>query len=485
MSVQSTTHAFHFQTPSALPIHAAFDGGHISSDAGALLLAQVERHTGVLARLADCFTDYRDPDAIEHTVAHLVAQRVYAVALGYEDLNDHDRLRFDPLLAALVGKNDPLGHDRLRSADQGKALAGKSTLNRLELTPADAGPDARYKKIVADGSAIERLFLDVFLEAHARPPQEIVLDLDATDDPLHGMQEGRFFHGYYDCYCYLPLYIFCGEHLLAAKLRTADHGAAYGALDELRRVIEYIRQVWPSVRILVRGDSDFGTEEIMAWCEGQQRVDYVFGLEVNSRLLGYIGREMMWAHIGWLQTGVACRQWADFSYQTRKSWSRARRVVAKAEHLPGGPNPRFVVTSLSAARQEAAVLYEQTYCGRGDAENRLKEQKLDLASGRTSTAALRSNQLRLWWSAVAYVLVSGLRRLGLAGTSLARAQCGSLRQRLLKIGAWVQVSAERVRVSLSEAFALPGVFARAYAALSRLASWSGLGGCVATAAASP
>jgi DDE family transposase len=483
MSVHSTTPAFHFQTPSALPIHAAFDGGHISSDAGALLLAQVDRHTGLLARLAACFTDYRAPDAIEHTLAHLVAQRVYAVALGYEDLNDHDRLRFDPLLATLVGKDDPQGLDRLRPSDRGKPLAGKSTLNRLELTPPDAGPQARYKKIVADPAAIEQLFLDLFLEAHPTPPEEIVLDLDATDDPLHGMQEGRFFHGYYDCYCYLPLYLFCGEHLLAAKLRTAEHGAASGALDELRRVVEYIRRVWPEVRILVRGDSDFATEEIMAWCEGNG-VDYVFGLGGNSRLLELIGREMMWAHVGWLRTGVASRQWADFDYQTRTSWSRARRVVAKAEHLPGGPNPRFVVTSLSAAWQGARELYEQTYCGRGEAENRLKEQKLDLASGRTSTRALRSNQLRLWWSAAAYVLVSGLRRLGLAGTALARGQCGSLRQRLLKIGAWVQVSAERVRVSLSEAFALREVFARAYAALSRLGAWPGLGGG-AVAAATP
>src|SRR6266851_2886710 len=330
MTVQSTANDFHFQTPCPLPIHATFDGGPITSDGGALLLAEVERHTGLLAQLADCFTDYRDPEAIEHTTRQLLAQRVYGIALGYEDLNDHDTLRFDPLLAALVGKDDPLGQSRVRRRDRGKPLAGKSTLNRLELTPADADRCARYKKIVARPEAIERLFVDAFLQAHATPPQEIVLDLDATDDPLHGEQEGRFFHGYYDCYCYLPLYIFCGDHLLCAKLRTAEHGAAYGALDELRRVVEQIRQRWPAVRILVRGDSDFGTEEIMAWCESHG-ADYVFGLEVNSRLVEIIGRQLMGAHITYLMTGVACREWAAFDYRTRYSWSRSRRVVAKAE----------------------------------------------------------------------------------------------------------------------------------------------------------
>jgi Transposase DDE domain group 1 len=473
MPVQSTAAAFHFQTPSALSIEAAFDGGHISSDGGSLLLAEVERHTGVLARLAACFRDHRDPDLIEHTVPQLIAQRVYGIALGYEDLNDHDRLRFDPLLAALVGKDDPLGQSRARPEDRGKPLAGKSTLNRLELTPADAGPNARYQKVVHKPEAIEQLFVEVFLDAHATPPEEIILDLDATDDPLHGEQEGRFFHGYYDCYCYLPLYIFCGDHLLCAKLRTAEHGAAFGALEVLQRVVTQIRRVWPAVRILVRGDSDFGTEDIMAWCEGSQQVDYVFGLQSNSRLLETIGREMMWAHIGWLQTGVAWREWADFDYQTRKSWTRPRRVVAKAEYLPGGANPRFVVTSLAASTHPPQTLYEGSYCERGDTENRIKEQKLDLASGRTSTSKLRANQLRLWFSATAYVLVSGLRRLGLAGTPLARAQCGSLRQRLLKIGAWVRVTAQRVRVALTEAFPLRALFARACAALGRLPSWAG------------
>jgi hypothetical protein len=470
MTVQSTPNDFHFQTPSALPLQAAFDGGHITSDGGALLLAEVERHTGVLAQLARCFTDYRDPDALEHTLPQLVAQRVYGIALGYEDLLDHDRLRFDPLLATLVGKDDPLGQQRVLPRDRGKPLAGKSTLNRLELTPPDADASARYQKIVALPEAIERLFLDVFLQSQATPPERLVIDLDATDDPLHGQQEGRFFHGYYDCYCYLPLYLFCGDHLLAAKLRTAEHGATYGALAELQRVIAYLRQRWPHVRILVRGDADFATEEIMAWCESN-RVDYLFGLHPNSRLLEIVRRPMMFAVMGYLSTGVACREWADFEYQTRESWSRPRRVVAKAEYLPGGPNPRFVVTALAQEERAAREVYEQDYCQRGDMENRIKEQKLDLASGRTSTSQLRSNQLRLWFSAVAYLLVSGLRRLGLEGTALARAQCGTLRCRLLKIGGWVRVQAQRVLVSLSEACPVQAVFAQAYAALRRLPSW--------------
>jgi hypothetical protein len=482
MPDQSTTPHFHFQTNSALPIDAAFDGGLLSSEGGALLLAEVERHTGILARLAACFTDHRDPDALEHTVPQLLAQRVYGIALGYEDLNDHDTLRGDPLRAALVGKDDPLGHDRLWPSDRGKPLAGKSTLNRLELTPPDADAQARYKKIVAHPPALEQVFVDVFVHAHPVPPAELILDLDATDDPLHGQQEGRFFHGHYDCYCYLPLYLFCGAHLLAAKLQTADHGAAHGALAELQRVVGQLRQAWPHVRILVRGDSDFATEAIMAWCE-EQDIDYVFGLEPNSRLREASAAALMQAHIAYLLTGVASRAWADFSYQTRSSWSRARRVVAKAEYLPRGPNPRFVVTSLGSVRG-AAEVYEAAYCGRGSAENRIKEQKLDLASGRTSTSRLRSNQLRLWFSAAAYLLVSGLRRLALQQTPLAQAQCGTLQQRLLKIGGWVRVRARRVLVSLSEAFPLRTVFARAWAALRRLPSWPG-SGCGAAPVAGP
>jgi hypothetical protein len=470
MTTQSSTPAFAFQSPSGRDVVASFDGGLLTSEGGALLLLEVERAQGVLAQLAACFTDHRDPDLIEHTALQLLAQRVYGIALGYEDLNDHDDLRNDPLLATLVGKEDVLGTDRLRGRDRGKPLAGKSTLNRLELTPPGATACDRYKKISADPQAIERLFVDVFLRAHASPPESITLDLEATDDPVHGGQEGRFFHGYYREYCYLPLYIFCGEHLLCAKLRTAEHGAFDGCLQELQRVVGQIRQVWPHVRILVRGDADFCREELMAWCEGQEGIDYVLGLAQNSRLVEAISHEMELAHIRYLACGVPCRVFADFPYRTLRSWSRPRRVVGKAEFLKGGPNPRFVVTSRGAEARPARAAYEEDYCSRGDTENRIKEQKRDLAAGRTSCTRLLPNQLRLWLASSAYLLLCGLRRLGLCGTEMAPAQCGTIRAKLLKVGAWVRVQARRVCVSLSSACPYQEVFARAYARLRRVAT---------------
>jgi len=467
MRTECTCPGLVFQPLGQRAVVGRFDGGTISSDGGCLLLGEAERLTGTLRQLAACFTDHRDPDAIEHTAGQLVAQRVYALALGYEDLNDHDDLRRDPLLATLVGKVDPTGADRLRPRDRGKALAGKSTLNRLELTPPDATAASRYQKIVAHPEAIERLFVELFLRAHRQVPTQIVLDLDATDDPLHGHQEGRFFHGYYKEFCYLPLYIFCGEHLLAAKLRTADNDASYGTVAELERIIPHIRAAWPQVRILLRADSGFCREEIMAWCEAHG-VDYLFGLAKNSRLVEALGPALADAHARYLQTGVAARVFADFAYQTRESWGRARRVVGKAEYLPKGPNPRFVVTSLSAAEREARALYEEDYCARGDMENRIKEQQLMLFADRTSTAWLRSNQLRLWFSSAAYVLVQALRRLGLAGTRLAQAQCGSIRLWLFKVGALVRVTVRKVWVSLSSACPHRDVFTQVYENLRRV-----------------
>jgi hypothetical protein len=467
MSSQSTTPTFLFQPQPQCSVSVRFDGGTISSDGGCLLLAEVEQRLHVLQRLADCFRDHRDPELIEHSVLELVRQRVYGLALGYEDLNDHDCLRLDPLLATLVGKSDPTGQSRLRRQDQGKALAGKSTLNRLELTPPDASAAHRYKKIVARPEQIDRLLLDIFVEAQATPPEEIVLDCDATDDPLHGHQEGRFFHGYYREYCYLPLYIFCGEHLLCARLRTAEHGEAAGALAELVRVITFLRNVWPQVRIVVRGDSAFAREEIMAWCEANA-VDYLFGLAKNSRLVEMIGEELAMAHARHLSTAVAARVYAELRYRTLDSWSRERRVVGKAEWLEKGANPRFVVTSLAMAARPAAALYEEDYCARGEMENRLKEQKHGVASDRTSTGQLRANQLRLYWASLAYVLLSGLRRLGLGGTALARAQCWTLRSCLLKIGALVKVGAQRLQVALSSAWPWQEVFAQAYAQLQQV-----------------
>ena len=330
MSTECNSPDLVFQPLGPRAVVGRFDGGTISSDGGCLLLGEAERLTGTLRQLAACFTDHRDPQAIEHTVAQLVAQRVYGLALGYEDLNDHDTLRLDPLLATLVGKADPTGADRLRPQDRGKALAGKSTLNRLELTPPEATADSRYQKIVAHPQAIEGLFIDLFLQAHRQPPAQLVLDLDATDDPLHGHQEGRFFHGYYKEFCYLPLYVFCGEHLLAAKLRTADNDASYGTVAELERIIPQFRAAWPGVRILLRADSGFCREEIMAWCEAHA-VDYLFGLAKNSRLVEALEPALADAQVRYLHTGVAARVFTDFVYQTRDSWSRARRVIGRAE----------------------------------------------------------------------------------------------------------------------------------------------------------
>jgi hypothetical protein len=429
-----------------------------------LLLAEVEKRCGILRQLNDCFTDHRDPDAIEHTTAQLLAQRVYGIALGYEDLNDHDDLRQDPLLAALIGKNDPTGNDRLRAQDRGKPLAGKSTLNRLELTPPDANASSRYHKIVADPTAIERLFVEVFLQAHPTPPERLVLDLDATDDPIHGKQEGRFFHGYYGHYCYLPLYIFCGEHLLVAKLRQANQDGSAGCLDELTRLVGRLREVWPEVAILVRGDSGFCRDGLMAWCEAN-RVDYLLGLARNSRLEELLAPQLTQARQEFERTQQPARVFAELRYQTLDSWSRERRVVGKAEYLAGKANPRFVVTSLTIEQRAMQALYEQDYCARGDMENRIKEQQLMLFADRTSTHQMRSNQLRLWFSSVAYLLLCALRRLGLGQTELAQAQSGTIRVKLLKIAALVVVSVRRVMVRLASACPYQAVFAQAVANL--------------------
>jgi hypothetical protein len=445
---------------------ADFDGGDISSDGGSLLLRQTEQLTGILRQFAACFTDHRDPDLIEHTVQELVAQRVYALALGYEDLNDHDDLRRDPLLATIVGKLDPTGQTRQRRRDRGKALAGKSTLNRLELTPAGADEDSRYKKITCNTHAVDQLLVTLFLQAHRQPPERIVLDLDATDDPIHGHQLGRFFHGYYKTYCYLPLYIFCGDHLLCARLRPSDIDASAGALKQLKRIVAQIRAAWPQVKIVVRADSGFCREEILRWCEDHD-VDYVIGLAKNTRLVAAIADELQQANQDYDRTKQVARVFKDLRYQTRESWSRERRVVAKAEHLDKGANPRFVVTSLSEERRPARPLYEEDYCGRGEMENRIKEQQLHLFADRTSAATMRANQIRLFFSSIAYVLLEALRRLGLAGTELAEAQCQTIRLKLLKIGALVRVTVRKVWVKLSSSSPYAGVFRRGHANRSR------------------
>jgi hypothetical protein len=444
-------------------VRGQFDGGTITSDGGGLLLREVEKRTGIIAQFAACFRDHRDAERIEHTVKELVAQRVYGLALGYEDLNDHDQLRDDPLLAILAEKPDPTGESRVRERDQGKALAGKSTLNRLELTKAKVQDDERYKKIVIDTEAMDRMLVEVFLQAHAAPPSEIVLDLDATDDPVHGNQEGRFFHGYYGHYCYLPLYIFCGDFLLGARLRPSNIDAWAGSREELERIVAQIRPAWPEVKITLRGDSGFCREELMAWCEAHG-VDYVLGLAKNERLKAEIVAELEQAATEYTATGRAARVFKEFTYQTRESWSRARRVVAKAEHLEKGSNPRFVVTSFTAQAWVARRLYEELYCARGEMENRIKEQ-LSLFADRTSTAFLRSNQTRLYFSSVAYLLMEALRRLGLKQTALAKAQCGTIRLKLLKIGALIRITVRKVWVSLAGGYPYPELFAQVYTQL--------------------
>jgi hypothetical protein len=458
---------FDFQRLASRAVVAEFTGGTITSDAGALLLGELEVRLGLIRRFASCFTDHRDPDRIEHSVFDLLSQRLFALCLGYEDLNDHDLLRRDPLLATIVGKADPSGQGRRRAADRGSALAGKSTLNRLELRSDDPQLDAQYKKISCSTESVDRFFVDQFLRSHAHAPERITLDLDATDDPLHGEQEGRFFHGYYGHYCYLPLYIFCGRHLLCARLRRSNIDASAGSVVELERIVAQIRERWPAVEIWVRADSGFAREELMRWCE-TNRVEYVLGLARNSRLEAELALSMQQARVRHEITSKAERVFREFDYETHKTWSRRRRVIGKAEYLSGGPNPRFIVTSLSSWEAEGRDLYERIYCERGEMENRIKEQQLDLFADRTSTHTMKANQLRLWFSSVAYTLLQALRSV-LEGTELERATCGSIRTKLLKIGAQVRVSVRRVLVSLTSAYPLQELFARVHERVQRLA----------------
>ena len=456
MQTECIPDLFGFAPVEGRSVVAAFDGGLVTSDAGALLLGATDRAIGLVARFSSCFRDARSPELIEHEVRTLVGQRVFGIALGYEDLNDHDVLRHDPVVAVLAGK---LETGRRACAP----VAGKSTLNRLELSRPEP---TRYHKISHDPAAIERLLVDLFVEAHASPPHQIVLDLDATDDPLHGQQEGRFFHGYYDCYCYLPLYVFCGRHLLASKLRRSNIDGAAGSVEEVARIVEQVRARWPKVRILLRADSGFAREALMAWCEAN-RVDYLFGLARNERLVAEIAAELEAAEAVSRRTGKPARRFKDFQWITRDSWSRRRRVIAKAEWTRGEANPRFVVTSLSRTEAKARPLYERIYCARGEMENRIKECQGDLFADRTSTATLRANQLRLWFASMAYVLVSSLRRIGLARTRFAKATCGTIRLALLKIGAVVTRSVRRIKLAMASGCPYQHEFREAHALLAQ------------------
>ena len=438
---ECTQSGFGFEACGSREIVARFDGGTISSDGGAFLLRQTDKRLNLLPRLAECFLDDRNQDLIEHSVLEMVSQRVYGLALGYEDLNDHEQLRTDPVFGILAGREE-----------LDEPLAGKSTLNRMEL---GAGTKDRYKKITFWKDGLDELLVKVFLESHENPPAEIILDVDTTDLPLHGKQEGRFFHGYYDNYCYLPLYIFCGDQVLCARLREANHDAAFGSLQEIQRIVAQIRMAWPAVKIILRGDSGFCRNALMSWCENHG-VDFVLGLARNQRLRKIIGAEMHEATEQWSQTGKPARVFSEFDYQTKKTakkggWDRQRRVAAKAEHIDGKENPRFVVTSLRSEEWPAQALYEKLYCARGDMENRIKEQ-FSLFADRVSTETMRANQMRLYLSTMAYVLMSGLRRLGLKATELAGAQVSTIRTKLLKIGAQIRVTVRKVWVSMASSY---------------------------------
>jgi len=440
--------AFSFAAHFSRRVEAGFTAGHVSSEGGGLLLREVDRRIKLLPRLETCFRDGRNPELVEHKLGEMLSQRIYGLALGYEDLNDHEQLRTDPLMALLSGKRE-----------LNEPLAGKSTLNRLELP----GRTGRYHKISYSAEAIDRLLVDLYIESHAAMPEQIVLDLDATDIPLYGHQPERFFHGYYDHYCYLPLYIFAGDQLLCARLRPANQDAAAGSVEEVERIVRQLRARWPQIRIVLRADSGFCREELMSWCESHQ-VEYVFGLARNKRLRKIIGAPMHQARLMHRTTGRAARVFAQFPYQTHKSWSRSRRVVAKAEYLDKGENPRFIVTSLSEERWTAQDLYEKFYCARGEAENRIKEQ-LCLFADRLSTDEMRGNQLRLYFSALAYTLMEALRRLALKGTEWAQAQVDTIRLKLFKIGAIVQLSVRRVVLHMSSSYPWKHIFATAFHAL--------------------
>ena len=439
MPTECSAKLFEFKAVERKVVVAGFDGGTITSNGGALLLGQVNEGLGLIRRFAQCFTDRRDARFVEHRLETLIGQRVFGLALGYEDLNDHDELRKDPVLAVLAGKLKPVFRDDC------EALAGKSTLNRLETMPRRHG--AKYHKIDFDRAKADTLLVDLFVEAHARAPGRMVIDLDATDIPLHGHQEGRFFHGYYDTYCYLPLYAFCGRHLLLARQRRSNIDAASGSVEEVARMVAQIRKSWPRVNITLRADSGFCREALMAWCEANG-VHYVFGLARNARLEATLADELARARALCAQSGKPARVFRDFRYRTLDSWSRGRRVVGKAEHTPQGSNPRYVVTSLKTSAWDARRLYEDLYCARGEAENRIGEQ-FELFADRASCQSMAGNQLRLMFSAMAYVLMDTLRRLALRHTQFADAAVNTIRLKLLKLGAQVRTSVRRIHFAIA------------------------------------
>ncbi len=470
-----------FQDLDRRKVVADFSGGTLSSDGGALLLRQVDANLGLTCELAQCFDDGRDQRFVDHGVQELLAQRIYGQALGYEDLNDHEELRRDPLLATACNKKDPLGENRFNPADRGIALAAPSTLNRLELSNNRQG---RCHKLPHDPAKIAGCLLKLGVRCLAKHAQEIVLDLDAMGHLIHGAQEGRHFNAYYGNYCYLPLYAFVGAIPLWAQLRTSDRDTADGVVCALEQIVAAVRRRCKWARIMVRGDSGFCREGVMAWCERQQpTVYYCLGLGKNSVLVEKLAPALADARARRCLSGAAAaRAFAEFEYRTVRSWSRWRRVIGKAEVMAAGDNPRFVVTNLPAegfkgqadrARFSAARLYEELYCARGEMENLLKQQVLDLEADRMSSHYLASNQLRLWLATFAYLLMERVRALGLAGTDLARATVGSVRLKLLKVAAQVSVSVRRVYVQLSSAYPYQELFRLCHRRLMQAARPSG------------
>jgi hypothetical protein len=468
-----------FQELGARKVEVDFGGGYLSSDGGGLILREFERRDGLLRDLAGCFIDYRNPCYIEHSVQELLSQRIFGLVLGYEDLNDHDYLRRDPVHGLICGKSDPLGQDRLQERDRGKALAAHSTLNRLELSAQSI--DLRYHKIQVQPEKAELLLIQRGVKAIPRKSAEIVLDFDATDDPLHGSQEGGYFNGYYREHCYLPLYCFCGNIPLLAKLRDCKRDASDGTIEALQKIVPAIRKRFGrKIRIIVRADSAFARESIMSWCE-DNGVFYCFGLARNDRLSQQLNVQFqsLKAQVDEGKLQSPCRSFTQFEYSTLNSWSRKRRVIGKAEILPKGDNPRFIVTNLhedgwgdpvQAVRFEPAALYEKFYCARGDMENRIKEQQLDLFSDRTSTHWMASNQLRLWFSAFAHLIMSRLQAEVLRGTELASASIGQVRLRLFKIAARLKISVRRIHIELCSAYPLQGLFSLAHKRLCSLSA---------------
>lgn len=469
-----------FQDLGSRKVVADFSGGTLSSDGGVLLVRQIDAGLGLTASLAQCFNDRRQAVFVDHTVQQLLAQRIYGLALGYEDLNDHEWLRTDPLLATACEKRDPTGRDRFNPAHRGAALAGASTLNRLELSN---NQHTRAHKLAHDPGQVEACLLRMGVRCLSKHAREIVLDLDAMGHRLCGTQQGRHYRAYYDEYCYLPLYVFAGDYPLWAQLRTGDKDGADGVVAALAQIVPAVRKRCRRARIIVRGDSGFCREEVMAWCEGQKEVYYCLGFAKNSALVERLGPALAAAQTRWcLCGGNPVREFAQFEYQTAKSWSRARRVIGKAEVTTQGANPRFIATNLPAngfkddedrARFTPVRLYEELYCARGEMENVLKQQVLDLRADRMSTHYLASNQLRLWLAAFAYLLLERLRTLGLAGTELARATVGSVRLRMLKVAAQVRVSVRRVYVQLSSAYPLQNLFRLCHRRLMSLSAATG------------